>query len=199
MSNNDILHIIHTDLRYKDIAKAATQIRKQNYLEQCAEHSIKFMIHPGVTGALQIFHNINAAHKNVIRYAKENLLPYIHIAEDDFVFTGKGAWKYYLDNKPQSFDMYMAVIYAGTVENQKVLSAFSGGMSVYTVSEKFYDFILNAPANEHLDRLIGTVANQYDLLVPPKYCVRQLGGYSFNFDRSFNYSGFEEGKEFFTG
>lgn len=200
--SNDILHIIHTYLERSQREKEATEIRRQNYLDQCAEQNIKFMVHQGVVGNLSPYKNINAAHKKVIKYGKDNNLPYIHIAEDDFVFTGKGGWKYYLDNLPESFDMYCSVIYHGTVENQKVLSAFSGGMSLYTIHSKFYDKILNAPEDVHLDRWTGE-QKEFEILVPPKYCIKQLGGYSFNLVRSLTYTEIEnrlleEGKEFYT-
>lgn len=50
---------------------------------------------------------INKAHKQIVEYAKQEGLPEVLIFEDDIRFCGKGAFDYYIANKPKDFDIYL--------------------------------------------------------------------------------------------
>ena len=196
---NDILHIIHTEINGRDIERMATQRRKQNLLDQCAHQQIKFKIISGITSGKIRFHNINAAHKSAVKIAKDNGYSNIIIAEDDIQFTAPGAWNYFLSQIPEMYDIFCGVIYAGTVEDGQILSPFSGGMTLYSVSSRFYDAILNMPPDVHIDRWIGGLYDQCELYTVRPYVCKQMGGHSFNLDRPMTYGVYEEDKIFFTG
>lgn len=188
----NILHIIHTDISGQDYVNHATARRKQNYLDQCANEGIPFKVIPGITGDPTPFKNVSAAHKKIVQYAKDNALEKVLIAEDDFIFTAPGAWKYFLDNMADAFDLYMGLIYAGETIDQRVMNGFSGGLTLYAVHSRFYDVFLNADTEDHIDRVLGRFCNMYEYRTPPKYCVKQLGGYSYNLLRPQEYSYYED-------
>jgi len=196
---NDVLHIIHTDITEYEREKVATANRKQNLLNQCADERIKFSIESGVRGDNTPFKNISRAHKKVVQKAKDNNYPYVIVSEDDLQFVAPGAWNYYLENMPADFSLYMGVIYNGNVEDQRVIDGFSGGLTLYTVHNNFYDFFLNISEEDHIDRALGKFCDKYLYLTPPKFVVKQMGGYSFNQLMCLEYGVYEEGREFFTG
>lgn len=202
---NDILNIIHADLNRSQREYEATKIRHQNYLDQCSDNGIKFKVSSGVTSELQTFHNINLAHKKVIAQAKADGLESCLIAESDFVMSSPGAWKYFLSQLPESYDLFCGLIYHGTVQDGRILSAFSGGLTMYSIHSRFYDDVLGITVDEHIDREIGKRFSQTKELLccVPMVCT-QLGGYSYNLVRSLTYTEIEnrlveEGKEFYKG
>src|SRR5262245_60079986 len=64
---------------------------------------------------------ISQAHKQIVRHAKENRLPEVLIAEDDLKFTAKGAFRFFLENKPQDFDLYLSSIYWGDLKKDNTV------------------------------------------------------------------------------
>lgn len=124
------------------------------------------------------------AHKQIIRNAKECGDRFCIIAEDDILFfksdDGKLAWDYYLDNMPDEFSLYMSMIYVGMIDNENRIRSVFSGMTMYTVSEVFYDFFLNLPDSCHIDRELGLYANQFKYLVCPKFVCYQDGSRSDN-------------------
>jgi GR25 family glycosyltransferase involved in LPS biosynthesis len=193
----DILHIIHADIRNTPREEKATDTRMQNILTQCNEQSIKFVMSKGVTTERQTFHNINLAHKNLIRMAKENGFKRIIIAEDDIVFTAPGAWKYFLSQIPENYDLFLGLVYAGEVAEGRVLNGFSGGMTLYSIHERFYDFALSIPTDTHVDRKLGEAAFEKEYYVCQPYVCRQAGGYSHNLHRNAEYTEYERDKKFY--
>lgn len=199
---NDILQIIHTPFHEGLIQTRATERRRQNYLDQCAEQGIKFNICPGVVQAGRAtYQNITVAHQNIVRKAKENNWERVIVAEDDLKFSCSGAWKYFLEQMPEVFDFYCGLIYHGTVEDGRILSAFSGGLTLYAVHNQFYDVFLSCPVaeNVHLDRHLGSISEDYGMYVCQPAVVTQLGGYSFNLVRNMTYELYEESIEFYKG
>jgi hypothetical protein len=58
---------------------------------------------------------ISRAHKQIIQYAKDVGLSQVLVFEDDIKFEAPGAFDYFLDNKPESFDIYLGGIYRGEI------------------------------------------------------------------------------------
>lgn len=127
---------------------------------------------------------ISTGHKKIIQYAKDNNLPEIIIAEDDLFFYGDDgkAFKYFIDNKPKSFDLYIGCLYNGDISEQgKVLNGMSGSHSLYIISSKFYNFALHdVPDNCFQDRYLGDHAHKFDYFVCNPMVCGQTGGYSDN-------------------
>jgi DNA polymerase III alpha subunit len=85
-----------------------------------------------------VVESINESHKKIVQYAKEKGLPMVCIMEDDILFTAPDAWQYFLNNMPESFDLYLGCTYVMPVELKKVT-----GFHLYTISEGFYDRFLS--------------------------------------------------------
>ena len=98
--------------------------------------------------------SINAAFKQIVRWAKIAEFAEIIIAEDDIRFSRPGAWQYYLSQKPKDYDLYLGGIFLGEPDENNVVKEFTG-MTLICVAERFYDTFLNTPNDEHIDRLLN--------------------------------------------
>jgi hypothetical protein len=121
--------------------------------------------------------NVGNAHKQIVRFAKENNLPYIIICEDDIVFVDYGAFDYYISQMPEDYDLYLGMIYNGEIKNNKILNGFSG-LTLYTIHNRFYDYFLSASEGDHLDRWLGNTAYLNKYIVCDKFVCKQSNGYS---------------------
>lgn len=117
--------------------------------------------------------SINASHKMIVRWAKENNLSEVTIAEQDVFFTANNAWQHYLKNKPKQYDVYVSATYIMPVSHNKLT-----GFQLYTVSQKFYDKFLSVPDNEHIDNAICDLRGDYKICYP--FAALQRPGFSAN-------------------
>lgn len=131
---------------------------------------------------------ISKGHKSIIQYAKDNNLDSIIIAEDDLFFYGEGAFQYYLDNTPKSYDLYLGCLYQGELDsNNRVINGMSGSHTLYKIHSRFYNFALNeVPDDCHQDRFLGNVSHKFEYYVCPKIVAGQTAGYSDNLKKSHN-------------
>lgn len=173
----DIMHVINL---YKRTDRAVSLV------EQCKKQSVPIMLWEGVLSEKTPAANINKAHKAIVQYAKDRNLPYVIIAEDDIVFTDKGAWDFYLKNMPTEFDLYLGMVYSAQVENNQIINGFSG-LTLYAINSGYYDFFLSMPPAVHIDRHMGQYAHQYKYFVCPEFVCHQSGGYSDNLKRHMTY------------
>ncbi|MFA7290368.1 MAG: hypothetical protein WC055_15950, partial [Melioribacteraceae bacterium] len=86
--------------------------------------------------------------------AKEAGMKEILIAEDDFKLLGYGSYEYFLNNKPDDYDIYLGGIMDGTIGEDNCVKDFFCGLSMYMVHERFYDKFLNIHKFGNLDRLL---------------------------------------------
>lgn len=123
------------------------------------------------------------AHKQIVQNAKECGDKFCVIAEDDILFfkseDGKLAWDYFLDNMPDEFSLYFSMIYVGVIKDNRIVSVFSG-MTMYMISQDFYDTFLSLPDSCHIDRQLGLTANIHKYMVCPKFVCYQDGSRSDN-------------------
>jgi hypothetical protein len=113
--------------------------------------------------------SINASHKMIVRWAKDNGKEYVVIAEQDLFFTSKNSWKYFLDNMPKSFDIYLASTYIVPISNNKIC-----GFHCYIVHSKFYDTFLSVDDNLHIDTAVGDLGGDYHFCYPFP-CLQRIG------------------------
>lgn len=167
--------------------------RQQSYMEETQIQRIAYKVWPGVTTHKEYTNhrNISQAHKMIVRDAKEKGLPKVIIAEDDIKFSAANAWKYYIENTPNEFDLYCGVIYAGEVDPQtnRIISTkgMSGTNTLYTITKKFYDFFLSVDESKHLDRELGRFGNINQYFVCNPMVAFQSGGWSDNHNRELHY------------
>lgn len=125
---------------------------------------------------------IMRAHKQIVYDAKMRQLDMVCIAEDDLRFTYQGAWKYFLGNMPQDFDIYLASVYWGEIKERNRVAAFSG-LSLYVVKRHFFDTFLSIQEGKHLDM---ELKNKGDYYVCNPFAAIQHETYSDNNKKNLN-------------
>jgi len=118
---------------------------------------------------------VNAAHKSVIRWAKEQGLEYVVVAEDDLRWTGTGAWQYFIGNMPSDFDLYVGSYYSGTQDDNFRVTGFRG-MTLYVCHSRYYDKFLSLPDTMHIDGAIDISGAK--IIVCPLFVATQEPGFS---------------------
>lgn len=152
-----VLNVIHLPVEMFTNPKLRTEatIREHNYKAQCFENKITYGVWDGIIDKELPWRGISQAHKLIVQVAKDNGLECCFIAEDDFLLRPYG-WANFINNMPEDFDMYMAGISGGTVnEETKEVSAWSG-MFLYCINQRFYSALLEAPEELNIDRWLST-------------------------------------------
>lgn len=179
------LNIIHLPTR-KDRWTSLTM--------ELAEQNIKdYKIWNGIIDATLTHRGISQAHKQVIRYAQDRNLPEVLVGEDDLRFTAKGAFQYFLANKPNDFDLYLGGIYHGNIEKNKTVDDFSG-LTMYIVHRKFYKKFLSLPETLDIDRSLKDTGR---FVVCDPFVVTQYNGFSDNCKTYTNDDHFLKGRKLF--
>lgn len=117
--------------------------------------------------------SINASHKTIVELARLQGLDRVCIAEQDLTFTSKGAWKYFLDNEPETYDIYLGATYIVPISNNKIC-----GFHLYIIKQQFYDKFLSVPDDAHIDTAVCDLKGDYKFCYP--FPALQRAGYSFN-------------------
>lgn len=120
--------------------------------------------------------SINAAHKQIVEYAIVAGWDKVVIAEDDIKFTNPLSWKYYLSNEPDDYDIYLSMVYLGDIDKNNCVKSFTG-MTLYTVSKRFYEKFLSVNDDEHIDRALGGIGK---FVVCNPFIAIQYNGWSSN-------------------
>lgn len=121
--------------------------------------------------------SINAAHKQIVEFAMVAEFSSVMIAEDDFVGTHPNSFKFFLDNEPEQYDMYLSMVYMGDLDENNRVKAFTG-MTLYKVHSRFYDKFLSVEANEHIDRALSEIGGLFCVCNP--FTFIQRNGWSSN-------------------
>lgn len=181
-----IVHTINLDKREDRLLSISKQAKQQGFA---------LKIWRGEEGDVP-FKNINKSFRKIVQYAKDNGDHYAIIMEDDCVFHSFQSFDYFIKNMPVDFDLYLGMIYSGTVdENHRILNGYSGN-TLLCVHSRFYDEFLSAPADVHYDRWCGLHAFKRLYYVCHPYVCRQMNGYSDNRRQEGVYDIYLEGKEF---
>lgn len=189
---SDVVNFINLPTRYDRLISVESELKKQG---------IEGRRWDGIIDKEQSLHNnkrgIAEAHKRIVRWAKENKLPYVRIAEDDLRFFPGYAWEYYLLNEPKSFDIYLGMIYIGKFDSIGKLTSAISGFTLYTVHQKFYDKFLEADDTGHIDRDVTAMYEKYEMYVCPKFVCEQIMSKSDNNGCKVNLRRYLEGREIF--
>lgn len=170
--------------------------RAHSFVYQFLMQDAAFESHDGVVVGNIPFAGVNMAHKKVVQYAKDNGLEMVTIAEDDIVFSAVGAWEYYIEKMPESFDVYFGMVYSGNIVCGRVFD-YLAGLTLYTVHSRFYDKYLALPVMNHIDRLLGTLANENEFYVCDPFVCEQSDGWSFHKKEEGKYKHLVEDRKFF--
>lgn len=94
-----------------------------------------FKIWDGIIDAANSITGISKAHKQIVEKVKHERLSDVLICEDDIRFTAKGAFEFFISNKPDSFDLYLGSIYDGILKRDNSVEDFSG-LTILSCPEK---------------------------------------------------------------
>ena len=167
------IHIIYDDRRSEKYPLFIKEFQEQGITG--------YEVFPAIIESKKsVIENINASHKALIRMAKEKKMPYICIAEDDLMFPAPGAWQYFLDNIPETYDLYVASTYLFPI-SMNLLTGFH----LYICNEKFYDRFLEASDTEHIDNAVCDLKGDYKICYP--FAALQRPGWSSNSLTDVNY------------
>lgn len=137
---------------------------------------------------------ISLSHKKVIRWAKENKLPEIFVGEDDILFTSLNSYRYFVENKPEDYDVYFGGIYGGVQMPDGNWFGIAG-MTIYSVASRFYDKFLSAPDKRNIDKALAGMGK---FVVSYPLVAKQRNGYSFHRKKEVNDDRFLIGRKFLT-
>ncbi len=140
--------------------------------------------------------NISKAHKQIVEYAKVAGWKEVCIGEDDLKFFAEGAWYFFLKNKPDDYDIYLASVYIGQLDEKNEVKDFCG-LTLYIVHERFYDKFLSADPYDHLDRALSTMNGKYVVCNP--FVAEQYSGFSSNTGKDEIYDNLMNGRNKFKG
>lgn len=169
-----MLNIVHLPQREDRYASLMRELLEQNISA--------YKIWPGIK-ATYPWLGIRRAHQQIVLGARIHDTDFVTIAEDDIKFFGKGAYDHYLSQMPppSEFDIYLGGIMDGEVGvDGAVVGGRFTGLTLYTVSNKFYNTFLAINSSGHLDGLLRGLGRY---VVCDPMVVTQHGGYTDNLGR----------------
>ncbi|MBL4651382.1 MAG: hypothetical protein JKY53_00755 [Flavobacteriales bacterium] len=159
-----------------------------------AEQNIqKYKIWAGILDKENPRQGIAKSHKQIVKWARDQNLKSVLIAEDDLKFTAKGAFEYYIKNEPEDYDLYLGGIIYGTIKGDNTVNDFSG-MHLYKIKQNFYDTFLSIPENRNID---GLLENKGKYVVCNPIIAIQHNGFSDNQHKHQKYDLCIENKKIF--
>ena len=180
-----IVHTINLDKREDRLLSVSKQAKQQGFA---------LKIWRGEEGNIP-YKNINKSFRKIVQFAKDNGDEYTIIMEDDCIFHSFQSFDYFMKNMPGDFDLYLGMIYSGTIEDNRVTNGYSGN-TLICIHNNFYDEFLSAPPDVHYDRWCGLQAFKRKYFVCQPFVCRQMNGFSDNRRENSCYDAFLIGKEF---
>lgn len=179
------LHIIHLKER-KD--------RGQLLHKQLIEQNIRnYKIWEGILDKENPKRGIAKAHKQIIKWASNQNLPSVLIAEDDIKFTAIGAFDYFTKNEPNDFDLYLGGITYGKINTDNSVNDFAG-THLYKINQKFYNTFLSLPEEKDIDR---SLAHKGKFIVCNPFVAIQQNGFSDNQKKYQDYEMYLQNRQLF--
>lgn len=136
-----------------------------------------------------VLESITASFKKIVRWGKENNLSEVTIAEQDLFFTSPNSYKYFIENKPNEFDVYVSGSYLldNRYEYKAPLVKVTEyvGNQLIVVHSRYYDTFLSLPDDNHIDTIQSGLGDFY---VCFPFIGLQRPGYSSNAQIEVNYN-----------
>lgn len=140
--------------------------------------------------------SINAAHKQIVEYAKIAEFDSVIIAEDDFIGTHPNSFRFFLDNEPPNYDIYLSSVFLGDIDENNIVKSFTG-MTLYKVHSRFYDKFLSVNPHEHIDHALSEIGGIFHVCNP--MCFTQRDGISGNTGKWESYENLLKNKVLYYG
>lgn len=157
-----------------------------DYVRLLDEFKVQSIIHwnfwEAITDRKTVVESINASHKRIVKWAKEKGLKEVCIMEQDCKFTSNDSWKYFLENKPDTYDIYSAATYVDDLVDKNILCGFH----LYFVHSCFYDTFLNVSDTGHIDTEVDKLKGNFKVCRP--FIALQRAGFSFNHQQKVDYN-----------
>ena len=156
----------------------------ENILKQSQEQQFSYRLWPAIEHDNPVT-SCTLAHKQIVKWAKDNEQPSVWIMEDDVMFTAPKAADNFIYYRPVVYCIYTAGMY-GTHKFWDRRSGYDypksmSGTHCYLVHKRAYDRFLALPEDIHLDLAISNefgFQNKTELvLAKPMYAI-QIPGYS---------------------
>ena len=171
--------------------------------ELTVQNITDFKIWEGTVVPGNVLLSISQSHKKIVKWAMDNDLPEVCIAEDDIKFQASGAWDYFLSQKPKEYDLYLGSTLHGIIDDKGLITDFTS-MTLYMVSKRFYRLFLSVRDVDNIDRALGhynfhsMVKDSLKYYVCDPMVCSQWGGYSDNKKKWVDsYDHFLEGRKLF--
>lgn len=179
----EIVHIIH-DNRLLD--------RKEPLVAEMARQGIAYKLWEPIEDIHSVVRSINLSHKQIVAWAKKAGQKEVIIMEDDVMFPAADGFQFFLNNKPESFDLYLGCTYLVPVSQNQIC-----GFHCYMVHGSFYDTFLGVPDNVHIDTIMNKYATNRQFCYP--FPALQRAGWSANNREKVNYNSVLEEKDIYWG
>lgn len=166
--SNPVVHCIHDPSR-----------KDRMYLleKEIAEQGLNVRFWPAIYDPVMPFRGVSWAHKQIVRWAALSSEPEAIIMEDDCSFFAPGAFRYYLEQKPADYDLYLGNVFFGWQPGTNRINDFCG-LTLYHVHSRFYNRFLYVNEMNHIDREMGKL-DAVKIVCDPMVCS-QHDGYSDN-------------------
>lgn len=141
----------------------------------------KYLIWEAVINKKTVVESINASFKMIVRQAKKSEWKEVLIFEDDIMFPAEDGFKYFLANKPESFDVYIGGTYFLDKPDEwrppvVKVNEWVGNHCII-IHEKYYDKFLELPDDKHIDTVNS---GKGDFYVCFPFAALQRPGFSRN-------------------
>lgn len=148
-----------------------------------------YEIFPAIVLVHSVVESISESFKAVIRSAKENNEECICICEDDVFFPNENGWKYFIENKPERYSVYIGGNYLidNRLEYKEPLVKCNTwiGNQCIIVHNSYYDIWLNTDSKQHCDGVHSGLGDFYTCFPFP---ALQRSGFSVNHNLVVNYN-----------
>lgn len=191
MGENNQINIIYDSRNSDDYGRLIEQFIGQSVVP-------KYKIWDCIRYDDSVVKSINASHKMIVRWAKENNMNRVVIAEQDIEFTHPTAWEYFLKNVPDKFGIYLACSYIkNAVPNSDVVNNLICGFHLYILDSSCYDAFLSVPDDQHIDVAVGGLGLDVKFCKP--FPALQRSGFSANNKTIVNYNAILKEEEIYRG
>lgn len=187
MKQHNIINVINLPER---------ELRLSQFNQEAINQGFGYVVWDGIICIGDNKKGILAAHKQIVKFAKDNNFRSIIIAEDDCRFFANGAWRYFVSKIPEDYDIFFGMIYVADLVENRITGLFSG-MTMYCINERFYDFFLSLPESCHVDRELGKYSDQFKFIVCDQFVCEQDGSISDNTKTTCNYRPYLESRKLF--
>ena len=175
---------------------SASSSRRESLVKEFESNDITdYEIWDGVFDTRSIVKSINHSHKLIVEYAQLLKWEEVCIAEDDLRFSHKDSFRYFLDQKPEKYDIYLSSIYHGDISPENTVKSFCG-LHLYIVHSNFYDTFLSLPSEAHIDQSMSGLG-LFKVCNP--FIAYQANGFSQNTGKNEVYDTLMNGRTFYKG